>query len=65
MKSKTLTGKSLIVVVAPIDDINVKKSQGLSKKRGDFLALSEKEQFNLKLRFEEQFGNYVVKKLRK
>lgn len=58
---KEQQGELLRVVVAPTDEINRKKSEGLSKTRGDFLRLSESEQSQMKGYIEKELSSIIIK----
>lgn len=62
LTTKEARGTEYVVAVAPLHEINKKKAEKLSEKRGDFLALSEQEQDKLvNISFANDFEKYVQK----
>lgn len=59
LTSKKNSGGELRVVVQPNDDFNKKKAAGLSKKRGDFLAINSAEQTKLQNLFSTMYEKMV------
>lgn len=60
LTSKTQQGDKYSIVIAPLDELNKKKASGLAVKRGDFLALNQKEQNLLGYRFEEKYSAFIA-----
>ena len=59
IKHEAASPTEVMVIVAPLDDFNVKKSDGLAKKRGNFLRPNADESQRLLDGINEDFTNFL------
>ncbi len=59
IKTEDASPSEVRIVVAPLDDFNVKKSEGLAKKRGNFLRPNPEEAQRLSDGINEDFSEFL------